>query len=1043
MNCLAALSFSILTSTTPAGELTATADRQWSAAGIAQPVSAPVAQIGTDADGTATGLILPFRVPALNGWRVTGAELSVTVASPAAAETGHLDVYGVRSSHTSDQTIASDYDNGLVVVDDWIALNPSLPPGTHRTAHTNLAEWIAGEVGTTGDTWIFLALRPDTPAGTNLYAALNTADAPSGKPKLTLTLSSLPAPLDISANAGSILDVQSDGTVRYPGTEMRAGRPSIFQAGIMAFDLPDLEGAPLKNASLKFRANSAAWMNSTCNTDVNLEAVRSAPANSPIISSDYLGGLGLRAGEVMIQEQIARWNDGSFPRNYATDAVGAQTLTAWLTEQYKKVGAGGRVFLRLAPNHDPIQNYYFSIDTSSIELTLSTETTPAAVRGFGNTVAVKMGSHQFDWTLDHDVEWGYFIDGQPWVVMPGTGTLHLVHATPARLNNQTVYNYPSTETAPNPVTADVHITVRNPPVNNQYDPKGYLIDKRAPAGVWGWDSRPPGGHAVTDPPYNATLGWDGATPLALSAGDTITTPKSTTNVVMSDRSTKLDALATLTVLSAVPPKDTFRPGIFREGINRTNPEILRYSDLIDLSGKLIPSPIGSAGLNGTSVTAVAPEFSFNYLQKQIPGPGFINTGLAYTEGCSAFYNNNCGSGSDNSYGGFMGQRFGRLAVGSLAGWLTEDERKLCRIRLIQRAIDTYTAVNEGLCLEEGAGILPGYSTLITLAGIMLNHDGMKNVNNGVNGVPPWFVFADYATTFHTEGISTNDLSAGEQPEDRLVKVHPDLAAGDPCPGLNKTSQTGCVASTTANTMTLRDNFYWDYSRPMVNCINMKVKVTAGPGAGNTIYVITGSSNFKNSSGTVNNTGAFGYEYGGTVTVKPSWTTGNGAPPDSTSTLSFSVMTSHSANTGSDDRGRWLWAVNGIVDTASNPHIEKELCICTSPAHEYASIMAGGTIGNLIALYALDGQNLYKGGLDKWLIDAGTRPGYGEVLFSGYYLGAVQNTFLGALWRQEVLNHPQVNKPFVYTGQGTAALTIPPTDTLMWYESGAVTANSID
>ena len=42
----------------------------------------------------------------------------------------------------------------------------------------------------------------------------------------------------------------------------------------------------------------------------------------------------------------------------------------------------------------------------------------AAPVNFGNEVMVEMGPHQFRWTLSRAVKWGYFIDGQPWVVRP-------------------------------------------------------------------------------------------------------------------------------------------------------------------------------------------------------------------------------------------------------------------------------------------------------------------------------------------------------------------------------------------------------------------------------------------------------------------------------------------------------------------------------------------------------------------------------------------------------------------------------------------------
>ena len=825
-------------------------------------------------------------------------------------------------------------------------------------------------------------------------------------------------------------NVWTNGTVGFPSDEVRVGRTSLLCAGILVFELPDLRGASIVSANLGFTVKAANWMSEANHSNLNIDALRSGPRGTAVQASDFTG-LGIVPPETNIQVNAVSWNS-SFPCDCKTDGAADLALGEWLAEQYTNVGIDGWVFLRLAPDQDPgNDSRLMVVDSASAELTSTTDGNEDPVRGFGSDVTVRMGAHEFGWSLDRDVEWGYFIDGQPWITAPSAGDLYLTNAFPARLNDQTVYKYPSTLANPISTTGDIHITVLNPPLDHRYDEDGYLDD---PNGVFGWDSRPPG-NVVTHPPYNPALGWDGTTPLLLEAGDSITTPRSITSVVMSDRASRIEALAVLTVLDAIPPEDAFRPGIFREGSNRANPEILCYSDITNLAPYLIESPVGTSGLDGTMVSEIPKEYTFAWLRNLLPGPGFINTGYAYTEGSSALYNNSAwtaGNTAGTSYGGRIGILMGRLAVGSLAGWLTEEERKVCRIHLVQRAIDTYSAVQEGLCLEEGAGVLPGYSTLITLSGAMLNHEGMKGANGGVGSVAPWFIFADYATTFHTDGVPTNDLSTVETPEDRLIPLYIDNYAAGQHPALNKTGVTA-VVSTTTNTMTMRDDFYWDYSRPILNVINLKLKVTDGPGAGDTIYVITDSEEFLDEEGNADSSGLFGYEYGGTVTVKPSWVDGNGTAPNTNSTLAFSITTSHTNSPTSDD-ARWLWGVNGIVDTGHVPHIEKSRCITTSPRHEYTGIHAGGTIGNLIALYALNAQDIYKGGLDKWMIDAGTRPGYGEVLFdNSSYLYAIRNEFLGALWRQEVLDHPDVNTSFVYTGEGTAALLCPTNTASMWYE----------
>jgi len=174
-----------------------------------------------------------------------------------------------------------------------------------------------------------------------------------------------------------------------------------------------------------------------------------------------------------------------------------------------------------------------------------------------------------------------------------------------------------------------------------------------------------------------------------------------------------------------------------------------------------------------------------------------------------------------------------------------------------------------------------------------------------------------------------------------------------------------------------------------------------------------------------------------VTVKPSWSEGNGSAPNAGSTLAFSITTSKPGSLASDD-ARWFWSAGGVVPHGTPAYIEKSKDISTSPTHNYISIQSGATLGNLIALYALNAHDLYKGGLDKFMIDAGRRPGYGEVIFAEQtYMNAMgddkEGSFRGALWRQEVLEHPDVNTDFIYTGEGVDALLVPDSDAKMWYE----------
>jgi autotransporter-associated beta strand protein len=665
-----------------------------------------------------------------------------------------------------------------------------------------------------------------------------------------------------------------------------------------------------------------------------------------------------------------------------------------------------------------------------------------------NVVNVQMGSQIFSWTFNQAVTRGYYVDGQPWVIKPVGSPLYLTAASPSRENGRTgIYNHPAV-----PTTADINITVINPPFDHYFDGNDYIDN---PNGVFGWDSRSGtwGGNASAK--FNASLGWDGTTPKLVVAGDCITTPKSVIDLYDNDgsgpnapkmpaRGTPLDYLAVLTVVDTAPPSDAFRPGVIRPvtGLDRTNPEIIRYSDVIDLTPYLIPSPVGTTDLRGKPITAIPSKYTFPILKAVFNGPGFLNTGDSLSEGAHALLNNYAIPYGAN-YGGTVGEYMGQLSIGSLASWLTEEQRKSCRIRLIQRAIDSYSAIKAGLCVEESAGILPGYSTLITLAGTMLDHDGMKSVNNGVNGVKPWFVFADYACMFHTGDVPAGDLAAGETQADRGIPLY--SATTTDYPRLNK-KDIQPVAAASTDTLTAKTTFKWnDSSRPMGAILNMKVKVTGGAGAGDTIYVITHTitdpalltddEKFRKEDGTLfdpaisNNT--YGFYYGGKVRIKPAWQNGL---PNSSSVLAFSITSNDPANSQSDNAS-WYYQAGGVKPVTTPAKLDREGSNSTSPAAEYASVHSGGTIDNLIALYALGQEGLYKGAVDKFLIQASTRPGFGEILFSGSYLEALgtgsTGNFRGALWKQEVLT--PLGKSFIYTGLGGAAFDVPNPTAKLWYE----------
>ena len=1010
-------------------------------------------------------VVLVFQLPSLGGHSIATANLSVlgTTSNPNATHNTGVDLYAVRwqkntSATTDTKVLTSDFPNQLayeVIGNSGIGIMNNLLPlstsaslnGTYSTssaAQTALGTWLQAQynAGAVAGDYVFLRLNVNSNAGGSLYYGwtVNSANAPSNPPVLTITTA---APINLEAPQVASNNLWWSGTttqVRGEGATLQIGRVSQLSAGVCYFALPDLDGAAITSAQLVFTASGTST--STYTTNISLEAIRSAAAGSVPVASDYTG---IGSSGTMIQANIANWTD-TMPHNYATSTSASTALGNWLTSQYASVGAGGIVFLRLEPPVDPVgSNTYINVPEDSVQLIITTNGNVAPSSGVGNTVSAMVGNDQFSWTFDQPVQWGYFIDGQPWVVMPASGNLHLTAASPSRLNSQNVYTYTTTSPYSAPYVADINITVRNPPLDHTFNGSKWVDNS---AGVFGWDSR--AGHMgdATSPIYNSTIGWDGVTPLALAVGDSITTPCSMTGSVMPSRATMLDALGVLTVLGSVPPSDAFRPAVIRTGTDRTNPTIITYSNLIsNLDSYLIADPTGTTDLTGTRTVAYVPEpYRFYQMQALLNGPWFINTGYSLSEGVNGLKNNTTLPVTTASvvYGGNMGTYMGQVAVGCLASWLSPAERETCRILYIQRAIDVYGAVKAGLCLETGAGIMPGYSTLLTNAGYMLNNASMLSVNNGVmngaNLVKPYWIFADYATMWHTDGVPSSQLFSGET-TDRLVPLYSNGTITN-YPEYNRAGISP-IAASDASSMTMQTTFQWGRTeRPINDILNMKVQITGGAGAGSTIYTITNAltsgvtaaESFRTTSGTlyVNGGNTFGYVMGGKVQVTPNWANGL---PDSTSVLTMSITANDTSNPTVSDYAKWYYNVVGVTaanpPTASLDHIDG---MNTSPEAEYASVHTGGTIDELIVTYALGAQSYYKGGLDQYMIQVGQRPGYGEVLFQGSYLNSIggygtAGNPRGALWKQVVLT--PLGDPFVYTTGTTSSLPVANSSALLW------------
>jgi hypothetical protein len=192
--------------------------------------------------------------------------------------------------------------------------------------------------------------------------------------------------------------------------------------------------------------------------------------------------------------------------------------------------------------------------------------------------------------------------------------------------------------------------------------------------------------------------------------------------------------------------------------------------------------------------------------------------------------------------------------------------------------------------------------------------------------------------------------------------------------------------------------------------NLKFKIVSGTGASEQYYVVTDFSNFYLGGALVTAvTTSTDYITGGTLNVKPAWV--NGAP-DATSKIITYIAADY-------ETPCWAFRNGGINAESGTSDYDYSI----SPVTDYGSIVAGANVALFIAMYAINGDQNYRGGLDKWIIGAMKQSGYGEVLFSKSYKGdfltyAGSNSlmicypnaitsvkaspFLSGLWKEKVI-----------------------------------------
>ena len=640
----------------------------------------------------------------------------------------------------------------------------------------------------------------------------------------------------------------------------------------------------------------------------------------------------------------------------------------------------------------------------------------------------------YSWTFDQPVTRGNFIDGMPWIILPAGGA-NLVQVSPARQDNVT--GLEGAEGVAEPGGYSIDMTVKNPPVGLWFTDIHGDYSTRP---FFGWDSRGCTRSHPVGTGYSSGLSWDGS-PMSLSIGDSITTAYSITGSIPPTGDTVLRSLAVLTVLQSAPPADAFRPGVVKSCTRRRSPQWYTLSQVINTTPYLIPEP--TTDVYGKSLNGVMPSnWQGAYLASLMPGPSFMNSGTDLSRSINANYNN-----SNTSYGQYVMENIGDTAVGSLASWLTPAQRQACQIHFLQRAVDSYEALLAGMTYSLGGGELPGYGALFTVAGTLFNDPGMLSLNNETNGItvgtltlPPLYYFSDHSQM----SCLVNDVNVlggvlREPPVGTARRI--DFHGANLWLNLDQTSTNGgpiapTVITATSNTFTVPSTYLWPPYRAPHEVINMKLQITSGTGAGPTIYTVTGITNYTSGSGGTGdlNDTEDSKAYGGTLTVSPHWASGS---PDSTSQLTISAA-------AQSQMSAWAFSNQGLMFNPSNGTTKyNDYEMDLSPNADYSWINAGGCLTLYVAMYDLNAQTNYTAGMDQWMINIGTIPGYGEYLLSTSNARAVSDpivatmpdddhSFVGGLWKT-VLTNPLVNQPLIYTDGGTDNLPVVPAGTKLWNE----------
>jgi hypothetical protein len=324
----------------------------------------------------------------------------------------------------------------------------------------------------------------------------------------------------------------------------------------------------------------------------------------------------------------------------------------------------------------------------------------------------------------------------------------------------------------------------------------------------------------------------------------------------------------------------------------------------------------------------------------------------------------------------------------------------------------------GVSLSYNGGHTPAYGALLTVAGKMLNNAGMTNINQSINGREPLYFLSDYGQAIYVDDSNTN-YNDGITPSVGNIRR---IKSDSNLPSLNRITLP--VSAATNGNLTISRSFNWPQSRSSSEVQNIKLKIESGPGAGPDYYVVTDMVDFYNSSvDTLTNDTQIQNISGGTLIVKPAWK--NGTPTAASVIKTYLGLPS--------ELPMWAFKQGGVA--VGNYTYDYTL----SPTTPYGTINVGAYLSLFIAMYALDAENVYSAGLDRWLIKSMAINGYGEAMFSDSnsrrpngttdYIGSL---FLSGLWKEQVLDKKTINYahgPFYSTSYAACSELLVPSTTL--------------